>query len=120
VGVIVGAVLGAAALLVAIALSVPLLLQKLQGNASYAVGECVVRDGEEAVPSDCSEPDAYEIVVEVGALEECPDFPDQQAITVRETGTVFCLNPVEAATGEESPAGDGTPTGVDIPSKAER
>jgi len=95
--VIAAALLGAA-LIVGLALSIPWLLENLRGDAAtYAVGKCVVREGDLARPADCSEADAYEIVVQVEAIEDCPRYPDQHAITVDETGDVFCLEPVGGA-----------------------
>lgn len=112
-GVIAAALLGAA-LIVGLALSVPYLLERLGGDdTTYAVGKCVVRDGGIARPADCSEPDAFEIVLQVEAIEDCPRYPDQHAITVDATGDVFCLEPVRGETDEPpataTPSAEATP-----------
>lgn len=104
IGVIVAAVLLGAALLVVLALSVPALLQRLQEDPAptFAVGDCVIRDGDAAQPADCTEPDAYEIVVEVGRIEDCPAYPQQPAVNVDNGSLVFCLEPAGGAA--ETPA----------------
>jgi collagen type III alpha len=96
VSVIIGIVLVSAALLVLVALSVPLLLQQLGSDPAppYAVGDCVVQDGTRAVPADCEEPNAFRVVMEVERFEDCPDYPTQPAITVSEPAAVFCVSPV--------------------------
>jgi hypothetical protein len=98
VSLITGIVLVAAALVVLIALAVPLLLQQLGSDPEppYAVGECVVQDGTSAVPAQCDEPGAFQVVLEVERIEDCPDYPAQHAITVSEPPAVFCVSPVEA------------------------
>jgi hypothetical protein len=98
IGIIVSAVLAGAALLVVIALSIPLLLQYLQADPSppYAVGECVVQDGQQPRGVECG-PGAYEIVLEVDDVTDCPGFPAEPAITVSDPSTVFCLSPIETA-----------------------
>jgi collagen type III alpha len=95
--VFIGIVLVSAALLVLVALSIPLLLQQLRAEPEppYAVGDCVVQDGTRAVPADCGEPDAFRVVLEVERFEDCPDYPTQPAITVSEPATVFCVSPVQ-------------------------
>jgi hypothetical protein len=100
-GIIVGAVLVGATLLVLGALSVPFLLQQLRGpseSGSYTVGDCVVQAGADAEPADCSEPNAYEIVSQVDRQEDCD--PTQPAIRVDgPPAQVYCLTP--AATEPE-------------------
>jgi hypothetical protein len=103
VGLIVGAVFAAAAVLL-VALSIPLLLQQFQAGpeSQYAVGDCVVQDGDQARMADCREPDAYRITLQVDAISDCPDLA-QPAITVSEPApSVFCLAPAQdPATAEE-------------------
>jgi hypothetical protein len=97
VSVIVGIVLVAAALLLLVPFSVVLLLQqvRLEPEPPYAVGDCVVQEGTSAVPADCDDPGAYEVVLKVESIEDCPDHPAQHAITVSEPAAVFCVSPVE-------------------------
>jgi hypothetical protein len=101
--VIVGAVLVSATLLVMVALLVPWLLQQLGADPErpYAVGDCVVQQGTNAVLADCGEPDAFRVVLEVERIEDCPDYPAQHAITVSEPPAVFCVSPVGAVDGTE-------------------
>ncbi len=93
-----------------IALSIPLLLQNLQSSAAppYAVGDCVVQDGQQPRETDCDEPGAYEIVLEVDEITECPDYPAEPAITVSEPSTVYCLLPAATADGAPGDSADGS------------
>ena len=103
VSLIVGAVIAGAALLVLAALGMPFLLSKLRPPAqgpTYAVGDCVVQDGDNAVIADCTEPRAYEIVSRVAAATDCPD-PTLPTVAAGED--VFCLEPA----GADEEAGDG-------------
>jgi hypothetical protein len=104
-GVIVGAVLIGATLLVLGALAIPFLLEKLRGPdgpGQYSVGDCVVQEGENAQPADCGDPDAYEIVSQVDNQEDCD--PTQPAIEVEGTPTqVYCLAP---AASQPQPSGE--------------
>ena len=95
VGVIVGLVLIGATVLVLGALSIPFLLDRLNstGTAAYAVGDCVVQDGQAARPVDCGAPDAYQIVARVDSQDQCDD-PTQPAIEVEGPPVrFFCLVP---------------------------
>ena len=117
VGLIVGAVIAGAAVLVLAALGMPFLLSKLRPPAqgpTYAVGDCVVQDGDNAVIADCTEPQAYEIVSRVATATDCPD-PTLPTVAAGED--VFCLEPVGAdeeagngASGEQN-SGEGDQSG---------
>jgi hypothetical protein len=109
-GLIVGAVLIGATLLVLGALSVPFLLQRFSengGEATYSVGDCVVQDGANARLTDCGDEGAFEIVAQVGTRAECTD-PTQPAIEVAGPPVQFyCLAPAgQAGDAEGDPAGD--------------
>jgi hypothetical protein len=108
-GIIVGAVLVGATLLVLGALSVPFLLQQLRGSGesgSYTVGDCVVQAGEDAQPADCSAPNAYQIVSQVDSQEECD--PTQPAIRVDGSPEqIYCLTPA-ASEPEQEPTPEPT------------
>lgn len=95
VGVIVGLVLIGATVLVLGALSIPFLLDRLNdsGSIEYAVGDCVVQDGQAARPAECTTPDAYQIVARVDSRDQCDD-PTQPAIEVEGApARFFCLVP---------------------------
>jgi hypothetical protein len=113
VGLIVSAVLASAALLVMIALSIPLLLQNLQSSPAppYAVGDCVVQDGQQPREADCAEPGAYEIVLEVDEIADCPDYPAEPAITVSEPSAVYCLLPASTADNAPDDSADDSADG---------
>jgi hypothetical protein len=108
-GLIVGLVLAGATVLVALALAVPALLEQLRGggdeSGTYTVGDCVVQDGTDATPADCSAPDAYEIVSQVDNLEECD--PTQPTIQVDgPPAQIYCLTP---AGGGPTPSAEPEP-----------
>lgn len=109
-GLIVGVVLIGATVLVALALAVPALLEQLRGrggSGNYTVGECVVQDGGDAAPADCSEPNAYQIVSQVDNLDECD--PTQPTIQVDGPPTqIYCLMPAAAEAPPVTPEPEPT------------
>ena len=113
VGVIVGVVIVGAALLVLAALGMPFLLSKLRAPAegpTYAVGDCVVQQGENAVIAECTAAGAYEIVSRVAVATDCPD---PTLPTVSAGDDVFCLEPVGPSDSGGATADDGDGTGDD-------
>jgi hypothetical protein len=105
-GLIVGAVLVGATLLVMGALSVPFLLQQLRGPAgstSYQVGDCVVQAGDAPRSADCTEAGAYQIVGQVERQDQCED-PTQPAIEVAgPPARFYCLTPAAGPTAGSTP-----------------
>lgn len=101
VGVIVGAVIVGATVLVLAALGMPYLMSKLRGPAegpTYAVGDCVVQQGDNAVLAECTASGAYEIVSRVAIAADCPD-PTSPTVAAGED--VFCLEAAGAHSAEE-------------------
>ena len=69
----------------------PFLLSKLRAPAespTYAVGDCVVQEGDNAVIAECGAAGAYEIVSRVAIATDCPD---PTLPTVAAGDDVFCL-----------------------------
>ncbi|MFV2017924.1 LppU/SCO3897 family protein [Micromonospora sp. LOL_023] len=111
------AVLAAAALLVAIPLSLVWLITR-PGDQAFdpAVGTCVKQSGNTAAPADCAEPGAYQVVTKVGQVDQCadPNAPHIEIPAGSGSEQVLCLQPAAAgdpAGDDPAPDSDATPTG---------
>lgn len=97
VGVIVGLVLIGATVLVLGALSVPFLLDRLDGSGEgYAIGDCVVQDGTTPKPVECTEPGAFQVVAQVDSQEQCEDQTQPSIQVPGPPQQVYCLAPAAA------------------------
>ena len=88
------AVLIAAALLVAIPLSLVWLITR-PGDQTFdpAVGACVKQSGNTAVPADCTESGAYQVISKVEQVSQCddPNAPHIQMPAASGREQVLCL-----------------------------
>ena len=91
-------VLIVAGLIVGLALGLVYLISgNSDGGNGFAVktGECVKRDGEQAVKAPCTDSGAYEVVSIVDAKEKCGDPGQPYVLNPAEDGRtqVLCLKP---------------------------
>ena len=95
--VILGVILGAG-LIVGLTLGVTWLIARGSndggGNFSVSAGDCVKRDGNEAVTANCSDAGSFEVTAVVNTKEECPDPNQPYVVNPTDSGSqVLCLKP---------------------------
>ena len=96
--VILGVILGAA-LIVGLTLGVTWLIARGSddGGSGFSVsaGDCVKRDGNEAVTANCSDPGSFEVTAIKNTKEECPDPNQPYVVNPTDNGRsqVLCLKP---------------------------
>jgi hypothetical protein len=62
---------------------------------SVSAGDCVKRDGNEAVTANCSDPGSFEVTAIKNTKEECPDPNQPYVVNPTDNGRsqVLCLKP---------------------------
>jgi collagen type III alpha len=94
--VLLGVIVGAA-LLVGLAFGLVYLISGDDGGTGFSVssGECVKRNGDEAVKADCGDAGAFEVVSIANTKEECGDPRQPYVLNPTSDGRtqVLCLKP---------------------------
>jgi hypothetical protein len=94
-GLIIGLVIGAVLLLLAIA-GTGITIALNRSSTNFAVNSCVKRDGDKAVKAGCSDKGAYTVVSKVDKKESCPDQNQPFVVLPDDNDRVLCLRPAKS------------------------